>query len=264
MNPWLVALDRLWRPVLEIAVLWLLYYRVLKFLHRTRAMQVLIALIFLLAAFFATQFLALTHIHWIMSHLFALSLVSLVVIFQPELRRALAWLVEGRGRWSHALIQERVLEEILKAVAALTRQRIGALIAIEREVELSPYVESGVALDSPVSAELLQTIFASRGPLHDGAVIVREGKVLAAGCLLPLSLHARLGKSLGTRHRAAIGLTEESDALVLVVSEETGAVSASIGGRLTRELDAPELRELLARIKTLQPSELSKFAPAAS
>lgn len=247
-----------WRPLVEMAVLWIVYYRFLKLLHRTRAMQVLLALLALMAVFFLTQVLGLVRLHWIFNKVFALSVVSCVIIFHPELRRGLARLVEGHGWWSHALVEERVIDEIIKAVNVFAAKRTGALIALERDESLSPYVESGVALDSPVSAELLQTIFTSGAPLHDGAVIIRAGKIAAAGCLLPLSLNARLAKTFGTRHRAAMGLTEESDALVLVVSEETGAISASIGGRLTRELEPAELRALVEEARTAQPADILK------
>ena len=251
IEPW-------WRPLVEIAILWIVYYRFLKLLHRTRAMQVLLGLIALMAVFFLTQVQGLIRLHWILNKVFALSLVSLVIIFHPELRRGLARLVEGHGWWSPALAEERVIDEIVKAASAFAVKRTGALIALERDVSLSPYVESGVALDSPVSAELLQTIFTMGAPLHDGAVIIRAGKIAAAGCLLPLSVNARLAKTFGTRHRAAMGLTEESDALVIVVSEETGAISASIGGQLTRELEPAELRALVEEARTAQPQEILK------
>ena len=254
---WLV-IGNIWRPLLEVLVLWVVYYRLLKLLHRTRAMQVLLALIALMAVFFLTQVLGLVRLHWVFNKVFALSLVSCVIIFHPELRRGLARLVEGHEWWSPALVEERVIDEIIKAVGTFAAKRTGALIVLEREVSLSPYVESGVALDSPVSAELLQTVFTAGAPLHDGAVIIRGGKIAAAGCLLPLSLNPRLAKKFGTRHRAAMGLTEETDAVVLVVSEETGAVSASIGGRLTRELEPAELRELLEQAQTSQPQEILK------
>ena len=256
MKPWLALLDGLWRPLLEILLLWLACYRLLVFLRGTRAMRVLIALVALFLFFFLTQFLGLLHIHWILSKVFAFSLLAVVIIFQPELRRALARLVEDHAWWTRAFVEERVIDELVKTASSFSAKRTGALIALERDVKLSPYLESGVTLDSPVTVELLQTIFTTGTPLHDGAVIIREGKVAAAGCLLPLSLNARLAKTFGTRHRAAIGLTEESDALVIVISEEFGTIAVSMGGRLTRELEPAELRTLLEQARTAQPLEL--------
>lgn len=246
-------------PYLEIALLWFAYYRLLRFIQRTAALQVVVALGLLVLCFLAAYALRLETISWIFSRIFGISVIALLIIFQPELRRGLAHLVEGRRWWSTVLMEEQLSQEIVRAIVTLSQKRIGALMAIEREVGLQPYIESGVVINGAVTAELLHTIFMPTTPLHDGGVIIRSGQVAAAGCLFPLSQNAHLSKTLGTRHRAAMGLTEETDALVLIVSEETGAISASIGGRLTRDLDEAALLRMLrgfGKSDAVEPTEV--------
>lgn len=241
----------IWRPILEIMLLWYVFYHLLLFIKGTPAVQVLRGLIFLIIIFFISLFVAqtlnLAIINWILPKLFAIFLVGFLIIFQPELRRGLAQLGQGPilGLFFR---EERIIEEIGKAVFALAKKKIGALIAIERDIGLKPYIESGVALDSKVSSELINTIFMPRTPLHDGGIVIQNGRIVAAGCLFPLTQNPKISKSLGTRHRAAVGLSDETDALIIVVSEETGIVSLARSGKLTREVDQESLIKILNNI----------------
>lgn len=240
-----------WRLLLEIIVLWYVIYHLLVFIKGTPAVQVLRGLIFLIILFFISLFIAqklgLTIINWIFPRLFAVFLVSFLIIFQPELRRGLAQLGQGPilGLF---LREERIIDEISEAVFMLAKKKIGAIIALEREIGLKPYIESGVSLDSKVNSELINTIFMPHTPLHDGGIIIQNGRIVAAGCLFPLTQNPRISKSLGTRHRAAVGLTDETDALVIVVSEETGLVSLAREGKLTRDVDKESLIKTLNNV----------------
>lgn len=241
----------MWRPVLEILVLWYVAYHLLVFIKGTPAVQVLRGLIFLIIVFFISLFIAqrlgLTIISWILPKLFAVFLLSFIIIFQPELRRGLAQL--GQGSILGMFVrEERIIDEISEAVFMLAEKKIGAIIAVEREIGLKPYIESGVSLDSKVNSELINTIFMPHSPLHDGGIVVQDGRIVAAGCLFPLTQNPRISKTLGTRHRAAVGLTDETDALVVVVSEETGHVSLAREGRLTTDVDRDSLIRTLNNI----------------
>lgn len=252
-----------WKPIIEIAVLWFIIYRLLLFIKGTRAIQVLRGIIIIVIIFFLTQKLGFDVINWIFTKLLALSVIAFLVVFQPELRSGLARI--GREKVFGSIItEERVIEEIAKSASMLSKKKIGAIIAMQREVNLEPYTESGVAVDSNVSSELLNTIFMPNTPLHDGGVIVHGDRIIAAGCLFPLTQSPDISKLLGTRHRAAIGLTEETDAVCVVVSEETGAVSIANAGKLTRDLDRERLinhlRGLLYRPKKERPSRTKFFA----
>lgn len=235
------------KPALEIIILWFVLYRILLFARGTRAAQVLKGIIVLIILFLFTQRFGLETLNWILTKLFALSVIAVLIIFQPELRRGLARLGQNHFLGSF-LKEEQIIEEIVTAVINLSQKKIGALIAIEREVALKPYIESGVPLQSKLTHELLSTIFIPNAPLHDGGVIIEEGLLAAAGCLFPLSQNPRLSKILGTRHRAALGLTEETDAVVIVISEETGAISVAMGGKLTHDLDKEGLAKILTEI----------------
>ncbi|MBN3038920.1 MAG: diadenylate cyclase CdaA [Candidatus Omnitrophica bacterium] len=240
-----------WRPVLEIAILWFVFYQLFAFIKGTPAVQVIKGLILVLSLFFISLFIAqklnLTIINWILPKLFAIFLISFLIIFQPELRRGLAQL--GKSPiLSLFLREERIIDEIMEAVYAMAKKKIGALIALEREIGLKPYIESGVSLDSKVSAELIGTIFMPHTPLHDGGIVIQNGRIIAAGCLFPLTENPKISKNLGTRHRAAVGLTDETDAFVVVVSEETGTVSLAREGKLSRDIDKESLSKALSVI----------------
>lgn len=241
----------IWRPVLEIAILWYVFYHLLVFVKGTPAVQVLKGLIFLIILFFVSLFVAqrlnLTIISWILPKFLAIFLLSFLIIFQPELRRGLAQLGQG-PILSLFFKEERIIDEVAEAVYALAEKKIGAIIAMERDIGLKPYIESGVLLDSKVTSELIGTIFVPPTPLHDGGVVIQNGRLIAAGCLFPLTQNPRISKTLGTRHRAAVGLTDETDALAIVVSEETGMVSLAREGKLIRNIDRESLVRVLNNI----------------
>ncbi len=253
--PLALELANIWKITLEIAILWFIFYMVLLFIRGSRTVQLIKGLIIILILLVLTQQLGLTTISWIITKIFPISVLAFLIIFQPELRRGLARL----GQFGAMLKEERVIDEIVKSASILSKKKIGALIAIEREVGLRPYIESGVTIESKVTSELINTIFMPNTPLHDGGIIIQGASIVAAGCLFPLSQDQRLSKTTGTRHRAAIGLTEETDAVVVVVSEETGAISVSIAGKLTRDLDKETLSKILNNLFTSQKQRKSIF-----
>lgn len=227
--------------LIEILMLWYVIYMILYFIKGTRTEQLLKGLIILVVIFIVTQQLDLEVINWVLASLFPISVVALLIIFQPELRQGLSRL----GQFGRYQTGAEMIGEISDAAVALSSKRSGAIIVIEREVGLKDYAASGVVIDAKVSKELLFSIFIPRGPLHDGAIIIQRGRLAAAGCLLPLNQDADISKELGTRHRAAIGISEDTDAICVVVSEETGAISISIGGKLTRNLTEENLSKVL-------------------
>ncbi|WP_420634103.1 diadenylate cyclase CdaA [Candidatus Palauibacter sp.] len=236
--------------VFEITVVAVLIYRVLILWSGTRAFQMLFGLVLLVAVYATAGWLRLSLIESILSQAFTYGAFALIVVFQPELRNALARI--GRSRVLSVLtrLQERsqaVADEIAKAAAELSRTRIGAIIAIERELSLEEYIEkTGTPLRADVSASLLVSLFTPRSPLHDGAVVVRGGEIVAAGVHLPLTQYPLSDKTLGTRHRATLGLSEETDAYVVVVSEETSQIALARRGVLRRNLTSAQLRDHLA------------------
>lgn len=233
-----------WKEGLEVFLLWLIIYGLLSLFRGTRGVQLFKGLLILAILLVLIQQLQLRTINWILTKLLAISVVALLVIFQPELRRALAQL--GEQHFSKSpLLEESMIQEIIQSCTTLSQKKIGALIAIEKEVGLKPYTESGVILDSRLSSEILNTLFMPNTPLHDGAVIIENNRIAAAGCLLPLTQNPNLSRTFGTRHRAAIGLTEETDAMVIVVSEESGSISLAFRGQLSKDLDRTELINLL-------------------
>ncbi|MDD4202746.1 MAG: diadenylate cyclase CdaA [Candidatus Omnitrophica bacterium] len=237
-------LSEYWKYFLEIFILWFFYYTLLVFIKGTRALQVLKGLVILGVVFLLTQEFQLGIINWILSKLLTISVIAFVIIFQPELRRGLARI----GQFGIFYKEKQTLDDIAKAAIVLAKQKCGALIAIEREIGLKTYIESGVQIDSQVTSELINTIFSPNTPLHDGGVIVQGSRIVAAGCLFPLTQNPYASKALGTRHRAGMGLSEETDALVLIVSEETGTVSIASEGVLTRNIDIQNLSRVLAGI----------------
>jgi diadenylate cyclase len=236
-----------WRDVLEVAVASVAIYRGLLLLRRTRAMQALVGVVLLGAAYGVAYALQLAMIVYLLQLIFSYGAIALLVIFAPELRAALARL--GRSpmsRFFERLAESDVADEVAAAVERLSRDGIGAIIAIEREVSLDEYVRTGSAMQAKVSADLLATIFTPHAPLHDGAVVVRGDSIVAAGCILPLSQATLADRALGTRHRAALGLSDETDAVIVLVSEETSTISAAVRGRLWRDLSPQAVRELIS------------------
>lgn len=236
-----------WKDAVQIALVSYVVYRALLLFHGTRAVQILAGLLVLVLVYVAAWLAKLDMILALLAGSFQIATIAAVIIFQPEIRSALAHLGQSRvvARLFRKLEQGEVVDEIVAAVERLSRSSIGAIIAIEREAGLVEYVGSGTELQAKVNADLLATIFTPYSPLHDGAVIVRSDTIVGAGCILPLTQRELVDRSLGTRHRAAIGLSEETDALVIVVSEETALISVAQGGVLRRGLTGAEVREAL-------------------
>lgn len=244
-----------WKPCVETALFWFAYYQLLIFLRSTGALQVLKGLFVVFLFFVVVQFLGLTTIARLMNQILPISVIAFLVVFQNELRRGLTRMGQTR-MFKIFLKEEKLVDEIVQTATGLSKKRIGALIAVEREMGLKAFAESGVPVDAVVSFELLSTIFMPQTPLHDGGVILRGSRIESAGCLFPLSQSRQISKTLGTRHRAALGLTEESDAVVLVVSEETGIISIAEKGELTQDVNADSLRKKLMHL--YRPERASK------
>lgn len=237
-----------WRDVLEVVLVAFVLYRALLLVHGTRAAQMLFGIVILVCVYVSAWYAKLTMITYLLGLVFTYGAFAALVIFQPELRQALAHL--GQSPMARLLVrrlgESEIADEVAEAIERLSRGGTGALIAIEREHGLGDFVESGSAMQAKVSADLLQTIFTPYSPLHDGAVIVRGDMIVGAGCILPLTQRALADRSLGTRHRAALGLSEDTDAMVIIVSEESARISVAIGGRLMRDVSTGQLRDLLA------------------
>ena len=238
--------------ILDIAIITFLIYKLLGFIRETRAEQLAKGLLLLVVATLLSKWMHLYTLHWLLSGLISAGLVAIVVIFQPELRRGLEYL--GRSRITNVFGEvdkeeaKRIVGQFVEAVTSMSASRPGALIVIEREIALNDIVETGTVIDAQITAQMIGTIFYEGTPLHDGAVIVRGDKLYAAGCVLPLTQNKELNKELGTRHRAGIGITENSDALVIIVSEETGVISVAQNGRLTRFLDGKSIEKKLLNL----------------
>ncbi len=235
--------------VLDILIVAFLIYKLLGFIRETRAEQLAKGLFVLVIITMLSQLFRFYTLHWILSNLMTVGLVAIVVIFQPELRRGLEYL--GRSRIANVFEEvdkeeaKHIVSEFVSAIESMSASRTGALIVIEREISLNDIVETGTVIDAEVSEQMIGTIFYEGTPLHDGAVIVRGDRLHAAGCVLPLTQNKELNKELGTRHRAGIGITENSDALVIIVSEETGVISIAQNGKLTRFLDGKKIEKTL-------------------
>jgi len=237
------------QDVVDVLLVAFVIYRIFLLLKGTRALQILVGLAILVVAYVASQVFELFTLHWLLNAFLSSIILVVVVLFQNEIRRALAHVGMNPFLGTREGAQEAaVIEELMRTAVSLANKRIGALIVLERETRLDDHVEKGVTLDARVSRELLQAIFLPYSPIHDGAVVVRGRRILWAGCLLPLTTRSDLDKDFGTRHRAAIGLTEETDAVVIVVSEERGAISLALNGRVTRDLDGATLRKVLLNL----------------
>jgi diadenylate cyclase len=236
--------------VADILIVSVLIYEALKLIRGTRAMQMAIGSVLVLFLFYTSRLFPLQTVNWLIRNVLSYGVFAAIVLFQSDIRRALSHL--GRAPFFRYFARSEqaaeTIEEILTATSLLAKDHVGAIIVIEREIGLRNYVESGIRIDAQVSYDLLTTVFQPNTPLHDGAVILQEDRIAAAACFLPLSVNPKLDRDLGTRHRAAIGLTEECDAVALIVSEERGEVSLSTRGRLERRLSTHELR---SRLQTL-------------
>lgn len=254
--------------LIDILIVSVILYYLINLIRETRAMQLVKGIIFLFIIFFASQWLHLNALNYILGGAMQIGVFAIVVIFQPELRN----LLERVGRFKVGSIidfgsdtaddeQMRVIESVALAASNMSESRTGALIVMERMTRLGEFISTGTMLDANVSSSLLENIFVPNTPLHDGAVIIRKNKIVTAGCLLPLTANNNISRDLGTRHRAAIGLSEVTDAVIIVVSEETGKISIALNGSLTRNLSKESLAKALTKIisqNTAQPT-LGKF-----
>lgn len=250
LTPFLRRPAMSWFDLIDILVVSVLVYEVLKLIRGTRAMQMAIGSGVFVALYYGSRWAHLETVNWLIRNLLSYIVFAIIVLFQSDIRRALAHI--GRAPFFRYFAKgesaEESIEELVVASGMLAAQRIGAIIVIERQIGLRNYVEGGIPLDATTTYDLLLSIFQPSSPLHDGAVIVQEDRIAAAACFLPLTVNPRLGKELGSRHRAAIGLTEENDAVAIVVSEETGAISLVSDGNIERGLTVDELR---ARLRTM-------------
>ncbi|MFZ8864088.1 MAG: diadenylate cyclase CdaA [Thermocrinis sp.] len=236
-----------YKDLLDILGASLFVYGVLYFLRITKGIQILKGLIFLALIWALASLLDLKTVSTIFEKLWTVGLFSLVVIFQPEIRKALSKLGQATKLTFSKPLEERVVERIVRACAFMSERQIGALIVIERNQNLEPLLEGCVTIDAVVSVELLITIFDPFTPLHDGAVVIRGDRIAYASCVLPLSKSSEIPRKYGTRHRAGLGISEESDAIAVIVSEETGEISVAVGGKLHRNLDQELLKSLLLK-----------------
>jgi diadenylate cyclase len=233
-----------WWDVLDIALVSFLMYELLLLIRGTRAVQMALSGAFLLALYFVSQWFQLETVNWVIRNLATYVVFAIIVLFQADIRRALAHF--GRAPFfryfERATSTDETIEELVLGATTLAARRIGAIIVVERQIGLRNYIEGGIPLDSMVMHDLLMSVFQQGSPLHDGAVIIQGDRLAAAACFLPLSVNPRVSRDLGTRHRAALGLTEENDAIAIVVSEETGTISLVLAGDLERGLSADALR----------------------
>lgn len=239
---------------LDILIIAVIVYQGLLLLRGTRAAQMLTGILLIVALFIASSMFPFTTLHWLMSKLYTSFLLIIIIIFQDDIRHVLSSM--GRKPLLHGSesgMTVLVLEEISRAAAALAAKRIGALIVIERDILLTRYVDVGIPLDSRISKELLMSIFHPSSPIHDGAVIIQQGRIAAAGCFLPLTRDENIDPNLGTRHRAAIGISQETDAIVVIVSEEGASMALVEKGRIIRKPDGKILRDDLAKLVVNDP-----------
>lgn len=251
--------------VLDIAIMAFILYKILKLVQSTKSASLLKGLCVFMVALFLSYVLELHSIYYLMSRMVDMGILALIVLFQPEIRRILEQMGSRRiiaffTHTENSNTLEQTIGQTVLACTEMSHSRTGALIVFEREILLDDMVRSGTVLDAAVSSELLKNIFFVKAPMHDGAVIVRNGRVLGAGCMLPLSKNVNLSRDLGMRHRAGIGMSENSDAVVVIVSEETGSISVAIGGMLKRHLK-PETLENLLRNELIPQSDEREDRP---
>jgi diadenylate cyclase len=239
-----------WWDVLDIAIVSLLIYESLKLIKGTRAAQMAAGSLIIVGLLYVSRLAPLQTVNWMIRNILVYFAFAAIVIFQSDIRRALAHFGQAPffRYFNRQEAADETIEEVVVAATMLAQQRVGAIVVIEREIGLRNYIESGIPLDATLTYDLLVTVFRPGSPLHDGAVILQEDRVAAAACFLPLTVNPRVSRELGTRHRAAIGLTEESDAVAVVVSEESGQISLALDGRIDRGLTPEQLRE---RMRTL-------------
>ncbi len=235
------------KPLFQIAILWMVYYQILVFFEGTRSFQVLKGIVWIVLAFLASQILGFDTLNWLLTKFFGISIIAVLIIFQQELRQGLARL--GQQDLFNIGLEESevvaVIEEVTAATFKLSKNRVGGIIALERETKLKTYIESGIELGAKVSSEVLLTIFSPQSPMHDGGVVIRGDRIIASACLFPLSDNPSFSKIIGTRHRAALGLSEHTDAVVILISEETADISVAADGKFTPIATREKLIEVL-------------------
>jgi uncharacterized protein (TIGR00159 family) len=241
-----------WQDAVDVILISFVVYWLSLLIRGTRAVQMLIGLVFLFGTYLLSQVFELYTLNWILDNFLTSILLVIVILFQNDIRRALTEV--GRGSFFSGLKERSssssLVEELTRATMWLAGRRVGALIVLEREIGLNDYMEAGTPVDAAMSKELVESIFQPTAPMHDGALVIRRGRIAAAGCILPLSTNPDVTKTLGTRHRAALGLTEETDAVVIVVSEEEGTASLVQEGRITRGMNADALKTALQQLFT--------------
>ena len=254
--------------IIDIALIAFVIYHIFQFVRRSRSGQVAKAILFILVAMAVANLLHLRVVSFLLNYAVELGVIALVIIFQPEIRRFLERM--GSGKINELFIVESssdeleiAIEETVKAYVSMSRDKVGALMVFERKTVLDDVLKTGVTMDARISSELLKNLFWNKAPLHDGAVIVRNGRIVGAGCMLPMSGNVNLSRDLGMRHRAGIGISESSDAVVAIVSEETGSISVAINGMLKRNL-SPETLEKLLRSELMPETDEKKTTTAAA
>ncbi len=240
-----------WWDLLDIAIVSILIYEFLKLIRGTRAVQMAVGSLLIIGLFYVSRLAPLQTLNWMIRNALLYVAFAAIVIFQSDIRRALAHFGQAPFfRYFTRQAADETIEELVVAATVLSAHKTGAIMAVEREIGLRNYIESGIPVDATLTYDLLVTIFQPGSPLHDGAVIIQEARIAAAACFLPLTVNPRVSRELGTRHRAAIGLTEEGDAVAVVVSEETGQIGLALDGHIERGLTADQLRERLRALIT--------------
>lgn len=260
---WFTTVEPSWLDLIDILIVAFLIYQLLQFIRGTHAVQMALGALVLVLLYWLSQLLHLETVNWLLRTFMPYLVFGIIVVFQSEIRKVLAQLgktplpgVFGSPR------TEEVIDEVVLAATTLAAQRTGAIVVVERDMGLRSYIETGIALDAYVTYDLLISIFNPGTPLHDGAVIIQGNRVAAAACFLPLTVNPQLSRELGSRHRAAIGVTEDTDALAVVVSEETGVISLVVGGRIRRELDAASLKSALLDVLEVEQAPPPAATPA--
>jgi diadenylate cyclase len=260
---WFAGIEPSWLDLVDILIVAFLIYQLLQFIRGTHAVQMALGALVLVLLYWLSQLLHLETVNWLLRTFMPYLVFGIIVVFQAEIRKVLAQLgktplpgVFGSPR------TEEVIDEVVLAVTTLAAQRTGAIVVIERDMGLRSYIETGIALDAYVTYDLLISIFNPGTPLHDGAVVVQGNRVAAAACFLPLTVNPQLSRELGSRHRAAIGVTEDTDALAVVVSEETGVISLVVSGRIRRELDAASLKAALLDVLEVEQAPEAPATPS--
>jgi diadenylate cyclase len=261
---WFTTVEPNWLDLLDILIVAFLIYQLLQFIRGTHAVQMALGALVLVLLYWLSQIAHLETVNWLLRTFMPYLVFGIIVVFQSEIRKVLAQLgktplpgVFGSPR------TEEVIDEVVLAGTTLAAQRTGAIVVIERDMGLRSYIETGIALDAYVTYDLLISIFNPGTPLHDGAVIIQGNRVAAAACFLPLTVNPQLSRELGSRHRAAIGVTEDTDALAVVVSEETGVISLVVGGRIRRELDGASLKSALLDVLEVEQAHTPAATSAA-